>query len=427
MTVAVGTPTATVTGQSSPVRPLRVLVAPHHSEIGGSQLSALELAGALSRRPGVEVSLYLPDGEIVERARSLDVELHLTTVRESAPSPARIREVGHLARRLEVDLVHAYEWAPTIDAAYGAAWRHGIPVLSTILSMDYPYFLPPTIPVIMGTRALYEQAVEERRPAYLLEPPIDTELFDAAAVAPEDVALARAECGADASAVLIVVVGRLAARLKLEGLLTLAAAAGVLAEEAPVQLAIVGDGPARAEVAAAAAEANRVAGREVVRLFGNRSDPRAFYLAADVVVGMGSSALRALALGRPVVVQGEGGFWSVADETSAAHFDQHGWFGVGDGVDALGRCLTELRRVIHATPAHRAASGSFGRAIVERGYSLRAAAEMLEDIYRDVAAASPTARQRWRDATAQSWELAKFRTVRRLQRMHLRSGAEAPS
>jgi glycosyltransferase involved in cell wall biosynthesis len=404
---------------------LRVIVAPHHSEIGGSQLSALELAGALSRQPGMDVALYLPDGAIVDRARALDLELHLTTLRESAPSPGRIGELGRLASRTGADLVHAYEWAPTIDAAYGAAWRHGVPVLSTILSMDYPYFLPPAIPVVMGTRMLHAQAVSEGRRAYLLEPPVDTDVFDEEAVDPGLVALAREECGAGESDLLIVVVGRLAARLKLDGLLTLAQAVGVLASEAPVHLAIVGDGPARAEIEAAAAAANAVAGREVVRVLGSRPDPAAYYLAADIAVGMGSSALRAMSLGRALVVQGEAGFWAVVDERSAPVFAEQGWFGVGDGRDPVGRCLAELRRLLRTSPRERAQLGKFGRSIVEREYSLERAAQTLAGIYREVSAARPTAAQRVGAAAAQTWELSKFRVARRWDEMRHPEHAEA--
>ena len=92
---------------------------------------------------------------------------------------------------------------------------------------------------------------------------------------------------------------RLAQTLKLDGLLVLAEAGGRLAASHPVHLAIIGDGPARDRVAAAAAATNRAAGRAVVRLLGARDDPRPYYLAADIVVGMGSSALRALANLRP--------------------------------------------------------------------------------------------------------------------------------
>jgi hypothetical protein len=54
---------------AQPTSPMRVLVAPHNFEIGGSQINALELACAVAAKPGFEVILYAPDGELTERAR----------------------------------------------------------------------------------------------------------------------------------------------------------------------------------------------------------------------------------------------------------------------------------------------------------------------------------------------------------------------
>jgi glycosyltransferase involved in cell wall biosynthesis len=406
---------------------VRVIVAPHNFEIGGSQINALELAAEIARRPEYEVILYAPDGELTERARGLGVELHLSRLRARAPSPKRIRELSRLVRSRGAQLVHTYEWAPTVDAAYGVAWGRGIPVVSTILSMDYPYFVPPSLPVVLGTRALYQLALSEGRTAYLMEPPVDTRAFRPDALSTDAVAAVRAECGAAADECLAVVVGRLAATLKLDGLLTLVRAVGFLAADASVRLAIVGDGPVRDRVEAVAAEVNAAAGREVVRLMGQRSDPLPYYLAADVAVGMGSSALRAMAVGKPLLVQGEKGFWAVADEETLPVFAAQGWFGLSDGTGSVERCVTELGRLVRASPQERAALGRFGRELVASRFSLASAADQLDGIYRD-ALAQPalTRRQRWLRPLGLSKEIVKYhlsirlpwlrRTVRRLTR-----------
>ena len=92
---------------------------------------------------------------------------------------------------------------------------------------------------------------------------------------------------------------------------------------------IVGDGAARAEVEEAAAAANARAGRRVVVLAGQLGDPRPAYAAADVVLGMGGSALRGMAFGKPLMVQGEGGFWELLTPESAPMFLRQGWYGIG--------------------------------------------------------------------------------------------------
>jgi len=390
---------------------IRVLVAPHNFEIGGSQINALELACAVGRVPGFEVILYAPDGELAERARHTGLELHTSFLRERAPSLSRIHELSRLVRRRGVDLVHAYEWAPTVDAAIGVAWTREVPVLSTILSMDYPHFLPQDLPTIFGTREMWETAKAVGRKAFLLEPPVDTEIFRPHAIPDSMVAETRSECLAKEGDVLIVVVGRLAASLKLDGLLALVQAVGRLSRDFSVKLAVVGDGPVRDQVQNAADAVNRSANRKVVHLLGARHDPLPYYAAADVVVGMGSSALRAMAVEKPLLVQGEKGFWRIADESSMELFRSQGWYGIGDGQQPVERCTAQLQTLITAPQARLQQLGCLGRDLVQREYSLSAAAEYLMSIYRQVTSTPTVSRRRGLvNILKLTGEIAKYHT-----------------
>lgn len=413
-------------------RPVRVLVAPHNFELGGSQINALELAETLAGDPRFEVEIFAPHGVLAERVRRSGIPLHLDALREWAPSPTRIRRIWQLVRDRDIDLVHAYEWMPTVDAAYAAAWARGVPVISTVLSMDYPYFLPPTVPLLLGTRALVERAQAEGRDAALLEPPVDTTLFRPDALGPTAIAAVRAECAAEPGDELIVVIGRLAHMLKLEGLLALIEAVGTLSATWPVRLAVVGDGPERPQVQAAADRANAASGRKVIHLLGSRVDPLPYYLAADIAVGMGGSALRALAVGTPLLVQGEHGFWAAADDESLPGFRAHGWFGVGDGSDSVERCRHELIRLLELTPHERAERGREGRELVEREYSLHAAAAVLAAHYlQRVQEGAPSRRERLTRTLGLSAELMKsslairFPALKALARS-VRGGGAAP-
>ncbi|BCW48489.1 glycosyltransferase [Arthrobacter sp. StoSoilB13] len=84
-----------------------------------------------------------------------------------------------------------------------------------------------------------------------------------------------------------------------------------LARLRDVRLVIVGDGPGMSDAMAKASVINDGLGRRVVLLTGELEDPRPAYAAADVVLGMGGSALRGLSFGKPLVVQGERGFWEL--------------------------------------------------------------------------------------------------------------------
>ena len=369
-------------------RPTRVLVVPHNFELGGSQINALELIGEVARDPGYEVIVYAPRGELVERARRIGVELHLTELREAALSLRRIRELRKLIRTRRVDVIHTYEWVPTVDAVFAVGTGTGAPLVSTILSMDYPYFIPSAVPLVLGTQQLVDRARNEGRTARLIEPPVDTEEFRPDACEPAEIAAARAECGAEVGDDLVVVVGRLAQALKLEGLLTLVEAVERLGRIRPIRLAIVGDGPERSAVRAAVDKANAHAGRNLISLLGSRPDPLRYYLAADIAVGMGGSALRAMAVAKPLLVQGEKGFWAMADEQSLPLCLEHGWYGIGDGVGAgaTERCTAELTRMLALDESERAALGRFGRDLVTQRYSLQTAGRELRDVYADVAA-----------------------------------------
>ena len=147
---------------------------------------------------------------------------------------------------------------------------------------------------------------------------------------------------------LAVVVCRLARELKLEGLLTACRVVGQLAAEGTdIRLAIVGDGPARLVVEEEAAKANALGTNPpAIHLVGEMVDPRPAYAAADIMLGMGGSALRGMAFGKPLIVQGEAGFWKLCDEESAPSFLAGGWYGLGDGAPgdarlraALGPCF----------------------------------------------------------------------------------------
>ncbi|WP_309067618.1 glycosyltransferase family 4 protein [Microbacterium sp.] len=363
---------------------MRVLVTPHHFEIGGSQINALEYAEAVANMPGFDVAVYAPDGVLVDDARARGLELHLTKLNLGAPSPRRIREMTSLVRRLDIDLVHSYEWPTTMDAMLGPNTLLGTPMLASENDVQVTYFLPKSLPMTVCMNSIYEEERAERPDLHLLEVPVDTTSFSPDTVSDERAAAARRECGADDDELLVVVVSRISAHLKIEGLHALAAAAGRLGRDHRFRVAVVGDGPLRPELERTVAAANAQAGRDVVVLLGERSDPRPYYRAADIAVGMGGSALRAMAFGKPLLVQGQQAFWSLLDETTQHTFFAQGWYGLADGVDGVGRCADLLKRLLEMSQDERARLGALGRRIVRERYSLQARARQLADLYTEV-------------------------------------------
>ena len=106
---------------------------------------------------------------------------------------------------------------------------------------------------------------------------------------------------------------------------------GRLAQDRRVRLLVAGDGPGLPLVRAAAQAVNAATGRETVLVPGALLDPRPAYEAADVVLGMGSSALKGMAFAKPLVVQGADGFWELVTPQSVDLFLRQGWYGHGSG------------------------------------------------------------------------------------------------
>jgi glycosyltransferase involved in cell wall biosynthesis len=370
-------------GVQADAQPLRILVYPHAMHVGGSQLNAIELAAAV-RDLGHDVTVIGDEGPLVDRVHALGLEHLPVPGKRRRPSPGVALRLRALIRRRGFDVVHGYEWPPGLEAAAACFPGGRSAAVCTVMSMAVAPFLPASAPLVVGTRALMEHTAATRRgPVYLIEPPVDVE--DNAPGHP--VAEFRARYGLDEERhgerrpLDIGVVCRLVPELKLEGILTAIDVVGRLARDRPVRLVVAGDGPARETVERRAAQSNAYAGRRAIVLTGQLLDPRPAYAAADVMLGMGGSALRALAFGRPLVVQGEHGFWELLTPTSSELFLSQGWYGVGDGTGGADRLTAILSRLLDDR-ALRETLGTYGRDLAVERFSLTRAAKLQEEIYR---------------------------------------------
>jgi glycosyltransferase involved in cell wall biosynthesis len=355
---------------------VRILVAPHDLGIGGCQINAIDLAAAVAAA-GHEVIVYGKPGPLVERIEARGLEFVAARRLRYRPAPSRIAQLARLARRREIDLIHAYEWPPCLDAYYGAHLLGGVPLLCTVLSMSPSPYVPPSVPLVMGTVALGERAAwDHRAPVWALEPPVDT-TTDSPAI---DGGPLRRDLGIDADHPLLVTVSRLSLELKLDALVDAVDAVGELGAEIPLTLLVVGDGPAAASLRERAACVNERLGREAIRFAGALADPRPAYAAADLVLGMGGSSLRAMAIGKPVIVQGEAGFSRVFEPEGRHYFLRHGFWGVGDGGPNAVRLAGQIRALLE-DPQRRADLGAFSRRTVARRFSLERATRIQLGIY----------------------------------------------
>ncbi|WP_454851951.1 glycosyltransferase family 4 protein [Promicromonospora soli] len=359
---------------------MKIVVYVHHMEIGGSQLNALELARETAARGHDVVVLAPPGGALWDVAHRFGLDMVTLPTHLTWPSPRNMVQAVATVRRLRADVVHAYEWGPAIDVALGPHLLLGTPAVVTTLSMYVSGYIPRHVPLIVGTRKLAQEASARYRTVRLMEPPIDT-VANAPSGRGGDRARARWGFGPDD--VVLSVVCRLTDDLdKAAGVLDAIALVDHAGSNSPLRLLVVGAGPRADAVTARADAVNGWLGRRAVVVAGPLDDPRPAYEAADVVLGMGSSVLKGMAFAKPVVVQGERGFWRRLDEKSLDAFLDQGWYG-SDGA-GMPELAAELEPLL-PDAGLRSHLGTYGHQVVTDRFSLTGAARQLEQIYRSAA------------------------------------------
>lgn len=355
---------------------MKILVYPHDLVVGGSQINAIDLARAVADR-GHEAVIYSLPGPLEGYIASKNLPYFPAHPLKYRPAPTRIWELVRLARREQVDIIHGYEWPPCLDAYFGAHLLMQVPVVCTVLSMSLVALVPPSVPLVMGTRDLLHHARRVRGGhVSLIEPAVDT-VGDGPGISGAGF---RAQQGISLEELLIVVVSRLSVDLKLESLVQAIEAVDLLADRFPLRLVMIGTGDAADQLVARAERVNAAHARRVVQLPGPMLDPRPAYSAADIVLGMGSSVLRAMAFEKPVVVQGERGFSEVFEPATCNRFYRQGFYGTGDDRRDASALARQVERLLTDASLRRRL-GRFGREEVSARYSLRAAAATLEEVY----------------------------------------------
>jgi glycosyltransferase involved in cell wall biosynthesis len=380
---------------------MRLLVGLNHLELGGCQLNALDFAVA-ARDRGHHVTAFAAyrgtPGPLAEMVRSAGLPLLL--FHQARPGQDHILTRRDLARYLSgtvarerIDLVHAYEPSLILDSFYGPHLSLGVPLVGTIYGNFVPWWLPRYVPLVAGARDIADKAAGHfSPPPTVIEPPVDT---DANAPGAADGGEFRRthDLGSDT---VFVVVSRLEPSMKADGIELAINAVGAL-DDPGVRLVVVGEGPSFATHKASADRVNAALGRNAVIMAGPLVDPRPAYAAADITLGMGGSALRAMAFGKPLIVLGVRGFAKTLRPATAQEFLLRGFFGVGDG-DLDPRPLASHMRELASQPGLRFELGAFGRQLIVDRFSLKAASAALEDVYARATARSYPRHRRLREA-----------------------------
>lgn len=374
-------------------RRLSILLGLEGLALGGCPINALDLGRTLRAR-GHRVEVFAIDEQVrtsllpyAERSG-----FRPTLLPQRSSTLARARQIRRLIDASSADVVHVFgPWLGRAATIAAAGLRPRSAVVTNWMMENVPY-VPRRTPLILGTRRLRDEAEGlQGRKVWLMEPPVDLEADTADPAAGRRF---REEIGVAPDELAVVVVGRVDAHLKEEGLRHAIGAVDRL-DRPGLRLVIVGDGDAFDRVRSEADRVNARLGRPAVVLAGSRQDPRPAYDAADVALGMGGSALRALAHARPLVVLGQRGFAATFDPTTRDHFAEHGFFGETPVADPVGHLAGQLVGLLD--PVRRSELAAYGLEEVQR-YGLHAGAVQLEALYREELATLPRPARRLADA-----------------------------
>ncbi|WP_354639007.1 glycosyltransferase family 4 protein [Kitasatospora camelliae] len=376
------------------MRPLRVLVHLNNLALGGAQLNAVDIARTLRDR-GHDPVLFAQG--IAGPAPLLEVAaghgLHVTVA--GGPDTPH-REVRRRLRRLAAEhgseVLHAWEVRAARNAYFGPGRLGRLPVVTTFYGIRMLRGMPRHQPLVLGLGALMSDGhAFGHRDVRLVEPPVNT-TTDAPGLV--DGAAFRRAHGIREDELLLSIVTRLVPDLEKDAGAELTVEAVRRLADPRIRLAVVGAGPSLDKLRRHAAEANAALGREAVLVPGQLADPRPAYQAADVVLGMGGSALRGLAFGKPVVVHGADGYTAVHEPGDLV--EPHAsrcMYGFGDGSRDPGALAAQIRGLLD-DPERRARLGTWGRDWVVGRFSLESVATTFETLYRE-AVDAPPGRRRW--------------------------------
>ena len=365
---------------------MKIIVGLSSLDLGGSMISAIELAASVQDQLGWEVAVYAPPG----RAGKLLAERGLRHIEAPDGEPgwtlSHYRHLRQVDRVEQPDVFHAWDWQLLIRAYYALHLRNR-PVMGSCTAMSVPSLLPWALPISFVTAEIQGQDTRRQGASFLQEYPINVRLDDPATVVGSAF---RAEIGVRPDQLLLVIVSRLARWMKREGIARTIEVVERLAADHDVVLAVVGDGDAHNELEGLGDRVNRSVAREVVRFAGPMVDPRTAYASADIGLGMGTSIVRSMAFEVPSIVLGEEGFSAILDDEHADMLCDQGFYGLGVVEGANARLEAQLRWLIEH-PELRRSLGCYSRDLVLRRFAVDVVARDLAERYR-AAAAVPTDR-----------------------------------
>lgn len=369
----------------------KVLLAAMSLGFGGAETHVVTLAEALLKRE-YRVQVVSHGGPLVADLERVGIEHFSLPLHSRNPLrlTSAVRHFRELIIRQQVDLIHAHARIPAwvADTARRSACPE-LPLVTTyhgVYSARAPWrwftrWGDSVIAVSPDVACHLKTNLKLRGiPLTFIPNGIDIERFQPA---PDD-SRVREELGISPGEPVIVHMSRLTDEFA-DVALALQGAVRLLNDDFPrIRAVIVGTGNRHQEVEQGAQETNSQLGREAVILMGGTRDPAPYLSLASVVIAVARSALEAMALAKPVVIAGEGGFRGLLTPENTSTLKTHNFTARGSSEAVTAENLALSTRRVLDDPQSAQKMGTFGRSIVEGEYDLKNVVDRIEEVYRGV-------------------------------------------
>lgn len=298
------------------------------------------------------------------------------------------RDLVEIIRREKVDVINVHHGSAGIPT-FLAARSTGVPFLRSVHGtrsswqrLSVFYWSPQVLVVSRKSRDNLIQRLG-LPPERIIESfiGVDTARFSPGIPNPG----LMAEFGMDdAQAPIVLHVSRFSREKKKVGIALAEASPALVSAFPKLTVLLVGSGRYEAEVGSAVDKANRLIGRNAVRMLGARSDIPELMRMATVTVGTASVALESLASGCPLVAAGLKGFIGIVtpqnfDLASDSCFGDH-----AAQAPVTPESLSESIRLLLADDGYRRDLARWGRGKVVEGFSLEKMVAQVEGIYAEM-------------------------------------------
>lgn len=371
---------------------MKILLLIGRTVIGGHVISTLTLAKALQAK-GYEVYFGAGKGELIDEIKKqgikyIEIPFFLSSFKKkytyfSLLSWITIKKVIDIVKTEHIDIVHALD-APASIIADFVTVAIGVPALSTVCGGPGPvYPLPKFQKLIVFSEENKKKMVEDfkwrEEDIVVIRNRIDFQ----GSMRIDELENSKYEW-IKSSHKKIIMASRFDAE-KLSGIFyCIDAIKYILQTKSDVTLILIGDGNVFDKIRVQVDEINNKIGRQGIILPGAIVNANVLLQYADIVIGIGRSALEGMFWGKPTIIVGENGFAGVVEENTVKELGYYNFSGRNIKGFVSYKKLEDIICKILENHSYALKIGMFGRQYLEQEFDIVQGVERIGKIYANI-------------------------------------------